>query len=159
MPWKMFERLERAYPPFTGTEGVQATQTLDQTSRNSTESMSALRTEEHQVVYRWSEKRAKAIEDDGESLRESTTELGHEVEQKSSSRQIWLGRFQRLFNYPETDENTSTKETEHPNIGQRNPITLDPKKQRIQRDISTKWLVVRQLWLWKLDSSKPPAPI
>ncbi|KAF5671946.1 hypothetical protein FDENT_10792 [Fusarium denticulatum] len=46
---------DEAYSPFTGFDGVQMPQTLDQTSINA-DSVSKLRCKENQVIYRWSEK-------------------------------------------------------------------------------------------------------
>lgn len=126
----MSQRLERTYPPFTGVQGVQATQTLDQTASHSIESKSALRTKQQQVVYRWSEKRAEAL---AQSYSRSKKDADNPVP-----------------SYPHLMTSATDAEDERAGTIKSN----ETKKQSVQRDSKRKWMVVRQLWLWKLDDSR-----
>ena len=151
------EELEQAYFPFTGLHGVQVAQTVDQTA-NSTgdkESKGSLRSKEFQVIYRWSKKSTEGRQEKGGKISLQPEDgLGSflypcwSVLKKAVSRRGSA----RRSSVPHREPRTNAME---PGVGQKMGRKTDnaAKAQMIRRDTSIKWLMVRQLWLWKFDES------
>ncbi|KAF5577662.1 ankyrin repeat [Fusarium pseudocircinatum] len=133
---------EEAYPPFTGLDGVQKPQTLDQTSFNA-ESLSKMRSKENQVIYRWSEKQGSAqlgqlplewsVIDPFSKLASLLDEMRHRAKryERKEARSSSLGRTGRAGGGEGAD--------------------YSARMQSIRKERCPKWLMVRQLWLWKLN--------
>ena len=131
------EKLAQTYSPFTGMDGVQLAQTLDQTARGPNPNGSLLRTKENQVIYRWSEKQAEA-----------SRELKKRNVIVSSGSAA--NKLKRLLKRTVGLLIKSHKPSPEPgNLALDNP----DDEGDVPKDISRKWLNVRQLWLWKLADS------
>lgn len=148
-------RGEEAYPPFNGLNGVQMPQTLDQTSINA-ESRSELRCKENQVIYRWSKKQDSEQEE--RLPLEWRVSLEWRVKRKSSRVAKFLHRMREQLESCDTkDSAISPLELTRRAMGnERAGISTDI--QRILKDRRRKWLMVRQLWLWKFNDCKNLLP-
>ncbi|KAF5640459.1 hypothetical protein F52700_3609 [Fusarium sp. NRRL 52700] len=133
---------DEAYSPFTGFDGVQIPQTLDQTSINA-ESVSKLRCKENQVIYRWSEKRY--------SKQLHQVPLEWRVRNPFSKLTYLLRAARRRA------ESYEDKEGGGSSLGRKGQASAGGRAgdstgmQRILKDRRPKWLMVRQLWLWRLN--------
>ncbi|SCN97576.1 uncharacterized protein FFC1_07979 [Fusarium fujikuroi] len=134
---------EEAYPPFTGLDGVQMPQTLDQTSINA-ESQSKLRCKENQVIYRWSQKQGSV------ALRKLPLEwrVRHPVSYLAFSLFMVRRRAQDHERYDA--RNLSLGSTGK--AGRDEGADFSARMQSIRKERRPKWLMVRQLWLWKLNN-------
>ncbi|OBS26142.1 hypothetical protein FPOA_00085 [Fusarium poae] len=135
-------RDEEAYLPFTGIDGVQMPQTLDQTF-NSSEMLSGLRSKENQVIYRWCVKQASKRVSQLSNTWRRPWDSAH-----AGFRESWLywqGR--RRYTEPDLDTAPFTTPVQ---VATDEPPGNITKMQIIQRENLPKWLMVRQLWLWKL---------
>ncbi|XEU97530.1 hypothetical protein FSHL1_002816 [Fusarium sambucinum] len=132
---------EEAYLPFTGIGGVQMPQTLDQTFNN-TEGLTGLRSKENQVIYRWSEKQAAARRD---HISEEN-KLFEAPRTSSGSRFKYWSR-NRLRESP--DPGTAASDYVR-DIFKGEGTGNATRMRSIQQEVRPKWLMVRQLWLWKL---------
>ncbi|CEI63683.1 unnamed protein product [Fusarium venenatum] len=132
---------EDAYFPLTRIGGVQMPQTLDQTFNN-TEGLTGLRSKENQVIYRWSEKQAAARRD---KISEKHEPL--EAPRTSSGSRFKYWPRNRLREGP--DPRTASSDY----VGDifKGEGTGNATRMRsIQQEVRPRWLMVRQLWLWKL---------
>ncbi|CAH0023619.1 unnamed protein product [Clonostachys rhizophaga] len=200
---RRIKRLNQAYSPFTGMHGVQRAQTLDQTSFSPEESESNLRTEQNQVIYRWSQKRSeerkrhekRLAQDQKEQRQERDKRAQHERKQqmqqkkqkldkkmhekkdsfgarivKGISKVVQVRQLLTRVQKPTLEQNQQwpgQAPLRKPTFPQARIETLDqvpqtrkgrrgasaPNAERIRQDSSPKWLMVRQLWLWKLDDN------
>ncbi|KAF5617254.1 hypothetical protein F25303_13333 [Fusarium sp. NRRL 25303] len=130
-----------AYSPFTSFDGVQMPQTLDQTSINA-ESVSKLRCKENQVIYRWSKKQ--------HSTQLQQDLLDWMVRNPFSKLATLLRKVRkRAESYEDKKAAGSTSgRTEGVSGGERAGNSIGMQGNR--KDRGPKWLMVRQLWLWKL---------
>ncbi|KAF5024586.1 hypothetical protein F66182_3349 [Fusarium sp. NRRL 66182] len=141
-------QLEEAYFPFTGLDGIQTSQTLDQTA-GTAEKLSKLRSKDNQVVYRWSKRQLLARRNRAWGRRNSERRS-----RSSLQRSFWRGKSM-----------TRKKQDEEQNVGVSGPVH-DLSSSGIEGVVAggirqedcPKWLMVRQLWLWKLDDGEfyPP---
>ncbi|KAG8674122.1 hypothetical protein FPOAC1_000085 [Fusarium poae] len=135
------KRVGEAYLPFTGMDGVQMPQTLDQTF-NSAEGLSGLRSKENQVIYRWSGKGSSARHGQGlgkhKPLQPPRGSLGSRFKD-------WLGYHVKEEPDPDGAALDYIEEImKHEGMGNAT------RMRSIKQEGSPKWLMVRQLWLWKL---------
>ncbi|CVL08288.1 uncharacterized protein FMAN_05094 [Fusarium mangiferae] len=135
-------QIEEAYSPFTGFDGVQMSQTLDQTAINA-ESRSKLRKRENQVIYRWSQSKS--------SEQEKQLPLDLTVRNPNSKLASFLRNMrEKIENYDKKEsKGSSSGRVGRGGRGERAGIS--PEIQSIRKDRRPKWLMVRQLWLWKLN--------
>lgn len=157
---KRYEQLERTYSPFTGMLGAQRPQTLDQTANHVEQRDNTLRTKDQQVVYRWLKDRID------KTTQKSRKEVQvDEIPKWAFIKWLW-SRMQRKG---KTKVRTTLEKAKKPanpalppaadngHYERRNKRRANKDKaKKIQQDLSLSWLMVRQLWLWKLDDSKPP---
>ncbi|KAF5972233.1 hypothetical protein FBULB1_8830 [Fusarium bulbicola] len=133
---------EEAYSPLTGFDGVQMPQTLDQTSINA-ESVSKLRCKENQVIYRWSRKQY--------STRSLQIPLEWRVRNPFSKLTYLLRVVRRRA------ESCEGKGAPASSLGRKEQASVGERAgdstgmQRILKDRRPKWLMVRQLWLWRIN--------
>lgn len=156
---KRYEQLERTYSPFTGMLGAQRPQTLDQTANHVEQRDNTLRTKDQQVVYRWLKDRI--YKTNQKSRKEVQVE---EIPKWAFIKWLW-SRMQRKG---KTKVRTTLEKAKKPatlaflpadngHVERRNKRRANKDKaKKIQQDLSLSWLMVRQLWLWKLDDSKRP---
>ena len=182
--WKKIEQLQQTYAPFTGLKGVQVAQTLDQTSYQRGEDETSLHTKYHQVVYRWSKRKSKPNKSNNGRpeirqpmilpniiQRYSKAWPEHVNMDKTNSRNRLVKWFSSVVRYllpapssQRRDPPTSDAEMQdldggsdpHPPDGTAGQHTNNPKAASVRLDNSRKWLVVRQLWLWKLADGESP---
>ncbi|CCT66746.1 uncharacterized protein FFUJ_03540 [Fusarium fujikuroi IMI 58289] len=134
---------EEAYPPFTGLDGVQMPQTLDQTSINA-ESQSKLRCKENQVIYRWSQKQGSV------ALRKLPLEWRVRDPVSYLAFSLFMVR-RRAQDHERYDaRNLSLGSTGK--AGRDEGADFSARMQSIRKERRPKWLMVRQLWLWKLNN-------
>ncbi|KAF5723101.1 hypothetical protein FMUND_2142 [Fusarium mundagurra] len=133
---------EEAYPLFTGLDGVQMPQTLDQTSLNA-ESLSKLRSKENQVIYRWSEKQGSA--------QRGQLPLEWRVRDPSSKLASLLSKMRRRAEWHERKEARNSSLGRTGRAGGGEGADYSARMQSIRKERRPKWLMVRQLWLWKLN--------
>ncbi|KAF5565606.1 hypothetical protein FPHYL_4160 [Fusarium phyllophilum] len=133
---------EEAYPSFTGLDGVQMPQTLDQTSFNA-ESLSKLRCKENQVIYRWSEKQGSA--------QLGQLPLEWRVRDPFSKLASLLRKMRRRAERYESKEARSSSLGRTGRAGGGEGADYSARMQSIRKERCPKWLMVRQLWLWKLN--------
>ncbi|KAF5581843.1 hypothetical protein FPANT_8762 [Fusarium pseudoanthophilum] len=136
------KQIEEAYSPFTKFDGVQMPQTLDETSIN-VKSRSKLRNKENQVIYRWSKNKDAeeekqlpldlTVRNPGSKLAYllRTVREGIEMRNKKESRALPSGQMRQGSRGQKAD--------------------VSAEMHRTRKDRRPKWLMVRQLWLWKLD--------
>ncbi|KAJ3457001.1 hypothetical protein MRS44_014142 [Fusarium solani] len=120
---KRYEQLERTYSPFTGMLGAQRPQTLDQTANHVEQRDNTLRTKDQQVVYRWLKDRI-----------DKTNQKSRKEAKKPAT----------LAFLPADNGHVERRNKRRAN---------KDKAKKIQQDLSLSWLMVRQLWLWKLDDN------
>lgn len=155
---RKIQRLEQAYVPFTGVDGLQLPQTLDETS-NKTGRLKTLGTKENQVIYRWSERPiiATAKQDIelhiygrkqhfADLLTKPLSKLWPRMEEKYR-----LAAEQKMTQRREKSRSIQTGLPVQTRDG--NNIPNASRMQNIRESTGSKWLVVRQLWLYKLDDS------
>lgn len=136
---------EEAYPPFTGLDGVQMPQTLDQTSVNA-ESQSKLRCKENQVIYRWSQKQGSV------ALRKLSLEWRVRDPVSYLAFSLFMVR-RRAQDHERYDaRNLSLGSTGK--AGRDEGAGFSARMQSIRKERRPKWLMVRQLWLWKLNNGQ-----
>ncbi|KAF4445376.1 hypothetical protein FACUT_6 [Fusarium acutatum] len=153
--------IQRRYSPFTGMHGVQISQTLDDTASGFGQSNSGngdLRTTAEQVIYRWSKKHSESEpKDDKQAVRarglrtnglrklrywlqkwfqKQTETVAEEAQTENEATNQNLPRIETGFN-----ERANGKKANH------------AKNKAIQQSFRKSWLMVRQLWLWKLDDN------
>ncbi|KAG4290190.1 hypothetical protein FPRO06_02076 [Fusarium proliferatum] len=133
---------EEAYPPFNGINGVQMPQTLDQTSIN-TDSRSELRCKENQVIYRWSKKQ--------DSGQEKRLPLEWMVRNPFSSLARLLRKVRRHLESCDNKESAISPLDRTGRAMGDERAGISTEMQRILKDRRPKWLMVRQLWLWKFN--------
>ncbi|CEF71957.1 unnamed protein product [Fusarium graminearum] len=123
------------YLPFTGIDGIQMPQTLDQTFNN-VESFSGLRSKENQVIYRWCEKQAPT----------RWMQFKHPTNRfKRFLLRYWPGY------QPDEDPDPGNAAFDYIRQVNEGDKSSNPTRMRsIQQEIQPKWLMVRQLWLWEL---------
>ncbi|KAF5665618.1 ankyrin repeat kinase domain-containing protein [Fusarium circinatum] len=138
-------QIEEAYSPFTGFHGVQMPQTLDQTSINA-ESRSKLRNKENQVIYRWSQNK--------NSEQDKQLPLSLTVRNPHSKLAYLLRTMREKIESHEKKESKSSSSGRVGRGGRGERAGISPEIQRIRNDRRPKWLMVRQLWLWKLNDGK-----
>lgn len=180
------EKLHQAYTPFTGMHGVQLAQTLDQTSyeretglhskRNQVvyrwsdekrKSQSETTTQEYQsdlMQTRQTSFGGRHQQGYSDTLEAGTTEMRRRV--------AWFNRIyvaiREMLPIPLSRKQQIRRKL-NPSQPQTNNIDPLPQKRgggrratapnpRIRLDPSLKWLMVRQLWLWKLDDSTNNPP-
>ncbi|KAK7403322.1 hypothetical protein QQX98_010911 [Neonectria punicea] len=153
---KRYEQLERTYSPFTGMLGAQRPQTLDQTANHAEQRDNTLRTKDQQVVYRWLKDRIDKTKE--KSRKEVPVE---EIPIWAFIKWLW-SRMQRKG---KTKVRTTLEKAKKPanlpflpadngHVERRNNRKANKDKaKKIQQDLSLSWLMVRQLWLWKLDDN------
>ncbi|KAF5234775.1 hypothetical protein FANTH_11964 [Fusarium anthophilum] len=133
---------EEAYSPFTVLDGLQMPQTLDQTSINA-ESVSKLRCKENQVIYRWSQKQY--------STQSRRDPLEWRVRNPFSTLASLLRKVRKHT------ERYDNREAVGPPFGRTVRASGGERAgdstgiPGILKDRRPKWLMVRQLWLWKLN--------
>ena len=162
MTW--VDELQQAYAPFTGMDGVQLAQTLDQTSYHGDEEAESLRSKKNQVVYRWSEEQSRrASSKDGNHDHEmqhktSTARPAATDREREKRKDIIRGFVKQLSSITKTLLSASSQQPHRSSDIELAPQTRivpqganGPKAQSIHLDSSPKFLVVRQLWLWKFD--------
>ncbi|KAG5662001.1 hypothetical protein KAF25_004240 [Fusarium avenaceum] len=153
---RKIQKLEQAYFPFTGVDGLQVPQTIDETS-NKTGRLKTLGTKENQVIYRWSQRPWLATMNQeperyiydrkqhfANLLTKFLSRLWPRMEEKYR-----LAAEQKMAQRREKSQSIQTglpvqtrNEKNIPNAS---------RMQNIRKSINLKWLVVRQLWLYKLD--------
>ncbi|EKJ69756.1 hypothetical protein FPSE_10072 [Fusarium pseudograminearum CS3096] len=145
------DQIEDVYFPFSGLDGAQVPQTLDQTF-NSTKSLSGLRSKENQVIYRWSERQASR-----QRCRRVAEKGIYSLFQllifKLLLYQNW-GQYQSREEFQQTREGRYSANPVFEQQGNSVPIDESGNETRmrsIQLEANSKWLMVRQLWLWKLN--------
>ncbi|KAJ4308461.1 hypothetical protein N0V84_012086 [Fusarium piperis] len=153
---KRYEQLERTYSPFTGMLGAQRPQTLDQTANHVEQRDNTLRTKDQQVVYRWLKDRIDKTKE--KPRKEVQVE---EIPKWAFIKWLWS----RLQRKGKTKVRTTLEKAKKPaqlaflpadngHVERRNNRKANKDKaKKIQQDLSLSWLMVRQLWLWKLDDN------
>ncbi|KAH6950118.1 hypothetical protein DER45DRAFT_580044 [Fusarium avenaceum] len=155
---RKIQKLEQAYFPFTGVDGLQVPQKLDETS-NKTGRLKTLGTKENQVIYRWSQRSWLATmkqeperyiydrkQHFADLLTKFLSKLWPRMEEKYR-----LAAGQKMAQRREKSQGIQTGlpvQTRHGNN-----IPNASRMQNIRKSTDFKWLVVRQLWLYKLDDS------
>lgn len=155
---RKIQKLEQAYFPFTGMNGLQVPQTLDAIS-NKTGRLKTLGTKENQVIYRWSERpRLATMKQEPERyiydrkqhfadlLTKFLSKLWPRMEEKYR-----LAAEQKMAQRREKSQSIQTGISGQTREG--NNIPNASGMQNIRKSTGSKWLVVRQLWLYKLDDS------
>ncbi|RGP59555.1 hypothetical protein FSPOR_11237, partial [Fusarium sporotrichioides] len=156
--------IQRRYSPFTGMHGVQMSQTLDDTASGFGQSNSGnsdIRTTAEQVIYRWSEKHSETeSEDDKQAVRARTRDFGTKGLAKLGYwLQKWFHKQGETLAEGAKIENEATNRN-HPrmetglNERANGKKANHAKNKAIQQSFRKSWLMVRQLWLWKLDDIK-----
>ena len=160
--------------------GVQPSQTLDQIYYNTDGGDKSLHTEREQVIYRWSENRnRKRKEQQDQQLGNNDTVEVQDTDSITSQqsqddakrtilnklmvygqnlwRRAWNRNHRPTQQLLETPERQQLQYSDTDNIrqsrrGGRQAANVNAK--HIRADLSSKWLMIRQLWLWKLDNSE-----
>ncbi|RMJ15789.1 hypothetical protein CDV36_004508 [Fusarium kuroshium] len=157
---KRYEQLERTYSPFTGMLGAQRPQTLDQTANHVEQRDNTLRTKDQQVVYRWLKDRIDKTKE--KSRKEVQVEeipkwafikwLWSRMQRKGKTKvRTTLEKAKKPVNKP---ANMPFLPADNGHVERRNKRRANKDKaKKIQQDLSLSWLMVRQLWLWKLDDN------
>jgi hypothetical protein len=140
---------EEAYSPFTGLYGVQMPQTLDQTSINA-ESLSKLRCKENQVIYRWSQKQ------DSAQLKQLPLEW--RARNPFSKTPSLLRKIRGRIEEYENKGTLGSSSGRTGRAGGGEGAGDSTRMQSIRKERRPKWLMVRQLWLWKLNDGKYFSP-
>jgi hypothetical protein len=137
--------------------GAQRPQTLDQTANHVEQRDNTLRTKDQQVVYRWLKDRIDKTNQ--KSRKEVQVE---EIPKWAFIKWLWS----RMKIMGKTKVRTTLEKAKKPatlaflpadngHVERRNKRRANKDKaKKIQQDLSLSWLMVRQLWLWKLDDSK-----
>ena len=161
MTW--VDELQQAYAPFTGMDGVQLAQTLDQTSYHGYEGATSLHRDKNQVVYRWSEgqsRRASSKYDNQyhEMQHKTSTAKPAATDSERAKRMDIRGCVKQLSSITRnllsrsSQQRHRSSDVELAPQNRRVPQGANgPKAQSIHLVSSPKFLVVRQLWLWKFD--------
>ncbi|KAL2671523.1 hypothetical protein Neosp_014113 [[Neocosmospora] mangrovei] len=153
---KRYEQLERTYSPFTGMLGAQRPQTLDQTANHVEQRDNTLRTKDQQVVYRWLKDR---IDKTNQKSRKEVQ--AEEIPKWAFIKWLW-SRMQRkgkskvrtTLEKAKKPVNMAFLPADNGHYERRNKRRANKDKaKKIQQDLSLSWLMVRQLWLWKLDDN------
>ncbi|SCV51637.1 uncharacterized protein FFB14_12106 [Fusarium fujikuroi] len=151
--------IRHRYSPFTGMHGVQMSQTLDDTASGSGQNKGGnrdLRATEEQVIYRWSEKQLE-------------TETKND-KQEATDKDFGLKGLKRLYywlpkRFQTRGETVDEKVDTQNEAINRNPARIEggvderangkktnqAKNKAIKQNFRKSWLMVRQLWLWKLN--------
>ncbi|KAI1660907.1 hypothetical protein F4813DRAFT_386316 [Daldinia decipiens] len=170
------KKLNDVYSPFTGMHGVQHSQTLDQIYYNTESDDTKLHTEKDQVIYRWSEKKNTERKQHQEH-QEHRSQQPDQVRIKGNNASIppggsgstdqgmlqkLSGLFHKFWGQQEQPQRLNSSKVI--NTQQLDADPIRPKRhggrnaknanaKRIREDPSPKWLMSRQLWLWKLDDN------
>jgi hypothetical protein len=155
---RKIQKLEQAYFPFTGVDGLQVPQTLDETS-NKPGRLKTLGTKENQVIYRWSlrpiiatmkQEHERYMYDRKQHFAHLLTKLLSKFWPRMEEK-YRLAAEQKMAQRQEKSQTIQTGlpvQTRHGNN-----IPNASRMQNIRKSTGSKWLVVRQLWLYKLDNS------
>lgn len=120
-------------------------QTLDQTSINA-DSVSKLRCKENQVIYRWSQKQ--------DSAQVKQLPLEGRVRNPSTKLACLLGEMREHLESCDDKESEVLPSDRTGRARGEERAGISTEMQRIRKDDRPKWLMVRQLWLWKFNDGK-----